>query len=90
MAASLANFAGTQAAGSTTASTGTGGATSNNVEIEFPAPTANWGVATHMAMCDASSGGNAWIVRALANPKTINAGDPAPKFGVADFGFTVG
>ena len=53
---SLANWAGTQSAGSTTASSGTGGTTSNNGAITFPAPTANWGVATmapwaHFAKC---------------------------------------
>lgn len=89
VAASLANFAGTQSAGSTTASTGTGGKTSNNAVIAFPAPTANWGIATHMALYDASTGGNAWIVRALATPKTINNGDPAPSFAAADFDFTL-
>ena len=89
VAATLANFAGTQAAGSTTASSGTGGKTSNNGAITVPAPTANWGVATHIALFDASTGGNAWIVRALATPKTINNGDPAPSFAAADFDFTL-
>lgn len=89
VAATLANFAGTQAAGSTTASSGTGGKTSNNVVITFPVPTANWGSATHMAIFDASTGGNSWIVKALTNPKTINSGDTAPSFGAADFDFTL-
>ena len=35
---SLANWAGTQSAGSTTASTGTSGTISNNAAITFPAP----------------------------------------------------
>lgn len=86
--ASLANFAGTQGAGTTVASTGTGGQTSNNVAITFPAPTANWGTVTHMAVMDASSGGNAWIVRALTASKTINNGDAAPSFPIASFTFT--
>lgn len=81
--ASLANFAGTQGAGTTVASTGTGGLTSNNASITFPAPTANWGVATHMGWFDAASGGNAWIVCPLTTPKTINSGDPAPSFPAA-------
>jgi len=41
VASSLANWAGTQGAGTTTASSGTGGQTSNNGAITFPAPTAN-------------------------------------------------
>lgn len=41
---SLANWAGTQSAGSTTASTGTGGTTSNNNAITWsPNPSASWG-----------------------------------------------
>lgn len=86
--ASLANFAGTQSAGSTTASSGTGGQTSNNAAITFPAPTANWGVASHFGILDASTAGNAWIYGALTTPKTINNGDPAPSFPIASLTFT--
>jgi hypothetical protein len=78
--ASLANFAGTQSAGSTTASSGTGGTTSNNSAITFPAPTANWGTVTGWRLWDASSGGNAWMYSALTTNKTINNGDAAPSF----------
>lgn len=77
---SLANWAGTQSAGSTTASSGTGGTTSNNNAITFPAPTANWGVVTHFAIYDAASGGNLLIWSALGTNKTINNGDAAPSF----------
>lgn len=86
--ASLANFAGTQSAGSTTASSGTGGATSNNNAITFPSPTANWGSITHWALMDASSSGNAWLYGALTTPKTVNNGDPAPSFAAAALGIT--
>jgi hypothetical protein len=48
--ASLANWAGTQAAGSTTASSGFGGVTSNNNVITFPTPSAGWGTITHFGM----------------------------------------
>src|SRR5713226_1508255 len=57
VATSLANFAGTQAPGSTTASTGTSGTTSNNGVITFPTPTGDWGRVTHLAIYDASSAG---------------------------------
>lgn len=80
VAGSLANWAGTQAAGSTTASSGTGGTTSNNNAITFPAPTANWGTATHWAIYDAASGGNMLMYGSLTASKTINNGDAAPSF----------
>lgn len=78
----MTNWAGTQAAGSTTASTGTSGTTSNNAAITFPAPTANWGQVTMIATFDASSGGNMLEYIALTTPKTINNGDPAPSFAI--------
>lgn len=80
--ASLANFSGTQGAGTTTASSGTSGASSNNIAITFAAPTANWGTITHMAFFDASSGGNAWIVLPLAQSRIVNNGDAAPSFAI--------
>lgn len=81
--ASLANFAGTQSAGSTTASSGTGGTTSNNGAITFAAPTANWGVVTHVVIMDASTSGNLLFCIALTTSKTINNGDAAPSFAAA-------
>lgn len=77
---SLANWAGTQGAGTTVASSGTGGQTSNNASITFPAPTANWGVITGMAIYDNSSGGNELYWSALTTSKTVNNGDAAPTF----------
>lgn len=75
VASSLANWAGTQSAGSTTASSGTGGQTSNNGAISFPTPTAGWGTVTHWFLADASSGGNILFCAALTTSKTINTGD---------------
>jgi hypothetical protein len=86
---SLANFAGTQAAASTTASTGTSGTTSNNAAITFPAPTANWGTVVGMAFYDASTAGNEYIWCALTTSKTVNNGDAAPSFGAAAFTFQI-
>jgi hypothetical protein len=77
---SLANWAGTQGAGTTVASTGTGGVTSNNAVLTFPAPTANWGVVTHFSLNDASTAGNQILCQALTVSKTINNGDAAPSF----------
>jgi hypothetical protein len=80
VAATLANFSGTQGAGTTSASTGTGGQVSNNVAITFPAPTANWGTVTHFSIRDATTGGNLLMYGALSTPRTINSGDAAPSF----------
>lgn len=74
-ARSLANWAGTQSAGSTTASSGTGGVTSNNAAINFATPSAGWGTVTHFFISDASSGGNIILCQALTTSKTINSGD---------------
>src|SRR5882724_8839232 len=61
---SLANWSGTQGAGTTSASSnnsGTTGTISNNNAITFAAPTANWGSITYSCLYDASSGGNEYI-----------------------------
>lgn len=76
----LAAWAGTQAAGSTTASSGTGGQTSNNGAVTFPAPSANWGSVTHFGIFDAASAGNLLFHGALSVAKTVNNGDAAPQF----------
>ena len=75
-------WAGTQSAGSTVASSGTGASavTSNNGTITFPAPTANWGVVTGWTMWDASTTGNMLFFGPLSVSKTINNGDAAPSF----------
>ena len=86
---SLANFAGTQSAGSTTASSGTGGVTSNNSAITFPAPTANWGSVVALGIFDASSGGNLLAWAPLTQAKTVNNGDAAPSFPAAALTFTL-
>ncbi len=89
-ASSLANWAGTQSAGSATASTGTGGQTSNNNPITFPTPSgANWGVVSHFGIYDATSGGNLLYWGALTTSKTINNGDSAPLFAAGALTITV-
>lgn len=75
VSSSLANWAGTQSAGSTTASSGTGGQTSNNAAITFPTPTAGWGTVTHFGIYDASTSGNLLFYGALTISKTINEAD---------------
>lgn len=85
----LANWAGTQAAGSTLASSGTNGTTSNNSVITFPTPASgggavNWGTITGIGIYDAPSGGNLLFYGALTSSKSVNAGDPAPVFSAGD------
>jgi hypothetical protein len=87
--AGLTQWAGSQAAASTTASSGTGGTTSNNATITFPAPTAPWGVVTCWGLTDAPSAGNIWIYSALTTNKTINNGDAAPSFAAAAATFQI-
>lgn len=58
----------------------TGGVFTNIDDITFPAPTANWGQVTHFGIFDANTSGNLLIWGALTTPKTVNNGDPAPKF----------
>lgn len=72
---SLANWAGTQSTGSTTASSGTGGATSNNAAITFPEPTSGWGQVQAFGVFDAATGGNLLFHGSLTINKTINEGD---------------
>jgi hypothetical protein len=87
LAGALANWAGTQSAGSTTASSGTSGTTSNNSTITFPAPTSNWASGAAMigaiAIYDQLTGGNLIGWAPLSAPKTVNNGDAAPSFAAA-------
>nr|WP_297388299.1 hypothetical protein [uncultured Roseateles sp.] len=85
---SLANWAGTQSAGSTTASSGTGGQTSNNAAINFPTPSAGWGTVTHWFIADASTSGNLLVCASLGTSKTINSGDTV-SFGIGALTVTV-
>lgn len=72
--ASLANWAGTQGAGTTVASSGTGGTTSNNAAINWP--TTTWsGTVVSVRLWDAASAGNAWVCTPLGSNKTVNTGD---------------
>lgn len=56
----------------------TGGLTDNVASVDYPTPSANWGVVTHTAIKD--QGANFIVYGALTTPKTINNGDPAPSF----------
>lgn len=92
--ASLANWSGTQSAGSTTASSGTSGVSSNNGAITFPTPTADWCSGLERvwgwAMFDASSAGNAWEWAPLTALQAITNGQAAPSFAAAALQVTIG
>lgn len=76
VARSLAAWAGTQGAGTTTASTGTDvGATSNNAAITFNVPSGSWGTVTHFGILDAVTGGNLLFHGALTVQQTVNTGN---------------
>jgi hypothetical protein len=94
LTATLANFAGTQGAATTVASTGTTGTTSNNAAITFPSPTGQWhptgGQVVGVVAYDASTGGNPWEWAMLSTPKSVNAGDAAPSIAAAAFSSQLG
>lgn len=94
--ASLANWSGTQGAGTTVASSGTGGQSSNNGAITFGAPTAgnDWTTGTERiwgwALFDASSGGNCWMAGPLNALQAITYGQAAPSFAAGTLQLTFG
>lgn len=76
VASNLTNWAGTQGAGTTVASSGSSGTTSNNSAITFPTPTpSGWGTVVAVGIFDASTGGNLIAYGALTVSKTVNSGD---------------
>ena len=93
--ASLANYAGTQAAASTVASSGTLGTTSNNAVVTFPTPTAQWvptgGAIWAVAIYDATTAGNMLYWAPVSSLKTsISSGDPAPTIAIAALSIQIG
>lgn len=67
--------------------TAAAGAKSNGTEIVFAAPTADWGIIVAFALFDAAAGN--MLYWGLVTPnKTVNNGDPAPKFAVGDLDLT--
>lgn len=75
IAASLTNFAGTQGAATTLASSGVSHTTSNNVYITFTTPgVGGWGTVNYIGLFDALSGGNCWMYIPVTAPMNITAG----------------
>lgn len=76
---SNSNWTATQG-GTTGISTGSSGLTANAVNIQFPAPTADWGLITHFKLMDAAVAGNMWAWGMVTAPQLIINGAPAPAF----------
>ncbi|MHB8914427.1 MAG: phage tail fiber protein [Thiobacillus sp.] len=79
IACSLANFAGTQGAGTTVASTGTDATSSNNITISYPSPSATWDAAPAeiWGFCtyDAATAGNPLRYGGLTADQIVNTGN---------------
>jgi len=70
-----------------------GGLTANTSQVNFPAATASWGTATHVALVDSAANTN-WGVNVnvlaygtLVYAKTVDAGDIV-RFDAGEFDFT--
>lgn len=85
---SMTALAGTQGAGTTTASTGTDGATSNNAALAFTDPSGDWGMCGMYAEFDASTGGNAWEYGGLGNPMAVSNGMTNVQFAAGQLQYT--
>lgn len=89
MTRNLTNWAGTQGAGTTLASTGTSHITSNNVAINMGTAAGAYGTATHIGFFDAASGGNCWIWAPLSAP-VVTAPGVALLVPASDAAFSLG
>lgn len=84
---SLTKWAGTQSAGSTTVSTGSGGKTSNNEVLTFPSPSGAWGSVGWTGLHDSSTG-NLMFWAPLTLPKFVSAGGAPPSFPTGSLSIT--
>lgn len=87
--AGLTQWAGSQSAGSTLASSGTGGTTSNNASITWSASTAAWGNIQSVGWMDAASAGNRWICINLTAPLNVSGAGFTVQFGATALSFQI-
>ncbi len=73
----MAALSGTQGAGSTDPSSGTGGEISNNETLAYPSPAGTWGDLVGEGWLDAATTGNLLLLGEFASPQTIGATTPA-------------
>jgi len=91
LAQSLANMSGTQGAGSTSASSGTSGQTSNNNSATFAAPSGNWAASpTAIGLVELLdlAGNLIWWIP-LTVPQQVLNGAPAPSYAAGSLAFIV-
>jgi hypothetical protein len=84
-ARSLANWAGTQGAGTTLASSGSSHVTSNNVDLTWATPSADLGPATHLLIWDALTGGNVRARLPIGSMPIVNGVAPVLPAGTVSF-----
>lgn len=92
VAANTTNWAGTQSAGSTTASSGTGGTTSNNGAITFPTSTGAWASSANLQAVryyDASTAGNMLWCIDLTSPIAVTASGFTLSFSAGSLQLTI-
>lgn len=89
MTAGLTQWSGTQSAGSTAASSGTGGTVSNNAAITFPASSAAWGNLQAVRWYDASSAGNSWICINLTSAVNVTGAGLTVSFPAGQLQFQI-
>lgn len=87
--AGLTQWAGTQSAGSTTASSGTNGTTSNNAAITFPQSSAAWGTLTSVTLMDAPTAGNEWVCIDLTSTFSVSAAGVTVSFPAGSLQFQI-
>ena len=87
--ASLANWAGTQGAGTTVASSGTGGTTSNNNAITWTQSSAAWGTIQSVGWMDASTAGNRWICINLTSSLNVSGSGFTVSFAAGQLSFQI-
>lgn len=87
--AGLSQWSGTQSAGSTAASSGTGGTVSNNSAITFPTSSAAWGNLQAVRWYDASSAGNSWICLNLGTAFNVSGAGVTVSFPAGQLQFQI-
>lgn len=86
-ARSLANWAGTQGAGTTLASSGTSHVTSNNNDLTWAAPSTDLATALFVGLFDAVSAGNCWAYIPITSLPILNGVAPEILAGAMSFRF---
>lgn len=61
----------------------------NAADIEFPAPTGNWGQIIAFGVFDSETGGQLLLWSNLGASKTLSSGDPPPRFTVGSLSIRV-